>query len=93
MALLIMLVVGVALAIGLSGSKTAADGCGAHGPVTTYKVTIQNGKASQSHVRAQLCDVLTITNKDDVARELAFGVHDKHTVYDGISERLVSKGR
>jgi hypothetical protein len=34
---------------------------------------------------AKLCDRLTITNQDPVNRLMAFGIHDRHITYDGIT--------
>jgi plastocyanin len=90
--LLIALVTGGALAIGLSGSKTAADGCPAGASATKYTVAIRNDKPSETHLQARRCDTLTITNTDGLTREIAFGMHDHHTSYDGVSERVLTKG-
>jgi len=92
-AVLIVLVVGAALAVGLSGGRTAADVCTAAGQPTSHVVVISHGKPSVSQVQAAQCDKLTITNKDSAAREVAFGVHDHHTAYDGISERVLAKNQ
>jgi hypothetical protein len=56
-------------------------------------VTVQNEAASPKHTAGKLCDTLTITNNDDRVRLMAFGVHDKHQVYDGITEQELHKGQ
>lgn len=56
-------------------------------------VTIQNSKISPTHVEAELCDTLTITNKDDQKRLVAFGEHAHHLSYNGISEKLIGKNQ
>jgi len=90
MVLLVVAVVGGALALGLSGNHSAANGC-KPGKPASHIITIRDGKASTTDVQARFCDTLTITNKDDIAREIAFGVHAKHTAYDGVMERVLAK--
>jgi plastocyanin len=58
----------------------------------THVVTIKAGKLSPTETNAQRCDILTITNTDDTLRNMAFGVHDRHVTYDGITERVLKKG-
>jgi len=57
----------------------------------TYKVVFQNDKVVPSHIDAARCDKLTITNLDDKQRFVAFGEHDRHTAYDGVEERYLTK--
>ena len=85
----LIVIIGGALAVGLSGNRSAANGCDPGMAVTTHTVTIRDRKVSDANVTAQLCDKLTIANKDDETRLIAFGVHDKHTTYDGVSQRLL----
>jgi hypothetical protein len=56
-----------------------------------HKVTIENDIVSPLHTTATKCDTLTITNLDTTRRDIAFGVHDKHIAYDGISEQALIK--
>ncbi len=56
-----------------------------------YTVTIQENKVSPVHTEARLCGRLTIINRDDRSRLIAFGVHDSHRPYDGVEERVLSK--
>jgi len=65
--------------------------CEKKGPV--HNVEIQYGQASPTSIDAIICDQLTITNKDDKLRLVAFGVHSEHIYYDGIAERPLSKNQ
>ncbi len=60
---------------------------------TNHEVVIQNDKVIPSHIQAPLCDTLTITNYDDIGRLVAFGPHENHVAYDGVTERLVGRGQ
>lgn len=59
---------------------------------TTHIVIIQDNTTSPEHIEALLCDKLTITNNDDKLRYIAFGVHNEHITYDGITEKNLKKG-
>lgn len=60
---------------------------------TNHAVTITNSQVTPSHTTAKLCDTLTVTNTDDVLRYIAFGRHDEHQAYDGITEKTLEKGK
>ena len=60
---------------------------------TNHTVTITNSQVIPSHTTAKLCDTLTVTNTDDVLRYIAFGRHDEHQAYDGITEKTLEKGK
>ncbi len=60
---------------------------------TIHKVVIENDRVTPSHTDAKQCDTLVITNLDDKDRVMAFGKHESHVSYDGISERLLSQGQ
>lgn len=92
-AVLIVVVIGGALLVGLSAGKTAADGCKPGTKIVAYHVTIQSGKAAPVNIAGHRCDTLTITNEDEVAREIAFGPHENHIPYDGVAERVLNKGQ
>lgn len=63
---------------------SAHDGCS---PASTHhKVTIQSGTVSPQNTVAKRCETLTITNLDSTRRIMAFGQHDHHITYDGITE-------
>jgi hypothetical protein len=58
-----------------------------------HKVVIQNGQVAPAQTDARKCDTLTIVNLDEQNRLLAFGRHEAHISYDGISEKNVSRGQ
>jgi hypothetical protein len=70
------------------GSKAACQHSGSR-----HAVVIANDKVEPAHITAARCDTLTITNNDDKLREMAFGVHDNHVAYDGISVKTLTKGQ
>jgi hypothetical protein len=59
----------------------------------THSVTITNGIARPRATSAALCDTLHIINRDNQLRLVAFGEHDKHQLYDGVSEKALEKGQ
>ena len=58
-----------------------------------HTVIVKNGIVSPAHTVAKQCDTLTIINEDDRIRLMAFGPHDNHISYDGISERALGPGQ
>ena len=64
------------------------DGCAPR--QTNHKVVIDGDKMTPEHTSGKRCETLTITNHDDKHRMLAFGVHNNHVAYDGISEYSLS---
>jgi len=73
----------------LTSHKDAAGFCAGH--LVTHTVTIENDTATPVHTQAARCDRLTIINRDDKRREIAFGIHDRHVAYDGVLQRLLRK--
>jgi len=59
----------------------------------THYVVIKDGAMSPQHTSAALCDVLIVTNQDDKIRDLAFGAHDRHQMYDGQTENMIKRGQ
>jgi hypothetical protein len=59
------------------------------GTHAVHKVVIRDDKVIPQHTVADRCDTLTITNLDTRDRIIAFGEHDHHTAYDGVTERYV----
>lgn len=59
--------------------------------LASHKVIIKNDQAEPSTTKASLCDTLNITNLDDSERLIAFGPHEDHVAYNGVSARLLSK--
>lgn len=60
--------------------------------IAEYVITIQGGKLNINNIKAKPCDVLTIVNADDQLRLMAFGVHEKHQTYSGITEETLKPG-
>lgn len=56
-----------------------------------HTATIQDDKVVPQHTVAKRCDTLTIVNLDDQDRIIAFGQHEHHTAYDGVTERYVNQ--
>lgn len=57
----------------------------------THEMRFQNNVVKPASIQAKLCDTLIITNADDHTRLIAFGQHNKHISYNGVSETLLSK--
>ncbi len=72
--------------------KTTAKPC-ATGQYKTHTTTIKGGITTPSHTTAERCDKFIIINNDQTNRLIAFGVHNNHTAYDGIEERLLGTGK
>lgn len=60
---------------------------------TTHTVIISGDKTEPAHTTAQRCDKLVITNNDEKIRDMAFGVHDHHVAYDGVTIKTLTKGQ
>lgn len=56
-----------------------------------HVAVIKNGSVEPSAITAKHCDTLKIVNEDDVTRAIAFGDHDHHVPYDGVTERLLTR--
>lgn len=54
-------------------------------------VEAKDNKMHPEVINAKLCDKLTITNKDDKLRRIAFGVHEEHIAYNGVIEKILRK--
>lgn len=72
-------------------SKSKTEACKQIG--ATHTVTISGDKLEPTHTNAALCDKLVIINNGDKVRDMAFGVHDKHVTYDGITLKTLAKGQ
>jgi len=55
----------------------------------THTVIIQNNLVTPDSITAKHCDILTISNHDDKEREIAFGQHDNHVAYNGVTEKVL----
>lgn len=71
----------------VDGKKTGA----CEGQHTNHQVVINDGKVSPVHTDTKLCDTLTFRNMDSEVREIAFGEHDAHTPYAGVTEYVIPK--
>jgi len=71
--------------------KTSAVSC----PSTHVQHTavIENDRITPARTTAKLCDTLTIVNRDKAVREVAFGLHEHHTPYDGIAEKTLRQNQ
>ena len=69
--------------------QTATVSC----PMTfaRHTVKIHGDKLMPSHTDGTLCDTLTIINDDARLRLIAFGRHDRHEPYDGVTEKVLSQ--
>lgn len=56
-------------------------------------VIIKEGLAVPASTNARLCDTLTIKNTDAQIRLMAFGVHDNHQPYDGVTEKVLDENQ
>jgi hypothetical protein len=69
-------------------SRACASGTGVN-----HRVVIQNDTVTPGNTQAALCDTLTITDLDGKPRLIAFGPHEDHVAYDGVEEKMLSKGQ
>lgn len=60
---------------------------------TSHKVVFHDGDVTPEYTTANRCDTLIITNMDSKAREIAFGVKDKHINYAGNGEKVLNEGK
>jgi hypothetical protein len=58
-----------------------------------HLITLQDDQMVPKHTDAQLCDTLTVVNRDPKLRLMAFGVHSRHVHYDGVSEKQLGQGQ
>lgn len=58
-----------------------------------HAVTVHGNSVTPAHTTAKLCDTLTINNADDQIRLMAFGPHDHHQPYDGVTERTLAQNQ
>ncbi len=58
-----------------------------------YAIVIQDNVMEPANVDAQLCDRLTVINKDPTLRQMAFGEHDEHVVYSGVGVTSLKEGQ
>lgn len=84
----------VATVVGLSQKALQANAgpCGNHQGAQLQAV-IKQDRVMPASLQASLCDRLTITNNDHRTREIAFGQHEHHEAYDGVTEKILNQGQ
>jgi hypothetical protein len=87
--LMILTIWGAIWVSNIDNRKAAAAFPKCTGKHAAHKVMIQNDKMVPAHTDAKRCDTLEIMNLDDKQRIIAFGRHEKHIAYDGVSERYM----
>jgi len=60
---------------------------------TAYESKIENNSITPSYIYAKRCDRITVTNLDNEVRRIAFGKHEQHVTYDGITETILPKDK
>jgi plastocyanin len=84
----------VAVSVGnklLANQSGALGVCGNSGK--TFDVRIKDDHMSPRVFTAHRCDKLTITNLDPTTREIGFGDHENHLLYDGIREKVITQNQ
>ncbi len=56
----------------------------------THQVEFKGDYASPEITNGHMCDKITFTNKDHETREIAFGPHENHQAYDGVTEKILN---
>lgn len=85
-ALVLVIVLTTAAALG-TGYWVSSSSNNCH----ALKVEIKNDKVTPQTTNGKLCDTLTITNDDNITRIIAFGPHEHHVAYDGVTDRVLHK--
>ncbi|HZL08011.1 MAG TPA: hypothetical protein VFC50_02350 [Candidatus Dormibacteraeota bacterium] len=75
-----------------SNAASPADAKCQAGKHNDHIVLIKNNAMVPERTEASLCDKLTIVNKDPTLRLVAFGPHEHHVAYDGVTERPLEPG-
>lgn len=91
LALMVVTIFGAVRVSHIESNKAAAAYPKCQGNHAVHAVIIRNDKVVPSHTAGKRCDTLVITNLDDTPRIMAFGPHENHVSYDGVSERYLSK--
>jgi hypothetical protein len=89
----VFVMAGVAQRLTFAGSADRVDPCIHTQPGALHKVVIQKSRVDPMQTSAQLCERLEITNMDNDTRLVAFGEHEDHQAYDGVSERFLRQGQ
>lgn len=70
---------------------TSVVDCTQHG--VSHQAVIRSDGVNPAHTYASLCDTLTILNTDNRIRLIAFGPHEHHVPYDGVTEQVLAPGQ
>lgn len=76
----------------LSTPAHAGDKLACSGTHRDYQIFINDNTASPGHIDAKLCDTIEFTNQGETGVLIAFGEHEDHVAYNGITERMLNKG-
>lgn len=88
----VALIYGVTVHFAPGNTKTAkAVACPKIG--ATHSISVHGEAITPEHTEALLCDKLVITNQDNMIRLMAFGLHDHHQPYDGVTEKALAQGQ
>ncbi|MDB5163755.1 MAG: hypothetical protein JWS12_373 [Candidatus Saccharibacteria bacterium] len=74
-------------------SDTVARGSCNNQTGATYTATVKNDVVTPNHIDAKQCDTLIIVNQDSTVRAMAFGLHENHTPYDGVTEKILRQNQ
>jgi hypothetical protein len=77
--------------IGKNSTKSDVVKEDCHTAGLNHVVEIENDQISPRYIDAEICDKLIIVNKDEKFRLMAFGIHDEHIYYNGITEKPLNK--
>jgi hypothetical protein len=95
--IIIITIAAVILAFNIASSYLTRQYAATHDgclPTSTHhKVVIKDGAVSPKNTIAHRCETLTVTNLDTAQRIMAFGQHDHHIMYDGITEQPLIKNQ
>ena len=59
----------------------------------SYEFVIENDVIVPSEIQVTICDSITVINRDNKQRLLAFGEHEDHGSYQGMSDLPLAKGQ
>lgn len=82
----------VGIAFGMQHSSGVSS-CSENVNPVVHRVIIKEDKLTPATVTAKLCEKLTVINQDYEIREVAFGPHDDHVPYDGVTEKVLRQGQ
>ena len=94
---LVLMVATIPAAIWVTDTQSAKLGNGRarceRGAHSDRLMTIRGNRFVPDKLTASKCDKLTVVNLDDRTRLIAFGPHEDHISYDGVSERVLGQNQ